>query len=137
MYLKKEGSLFFFCTFPLVVAYYLLGGDDVTKDNFIKFVKINPGLVDYVKKNNVSWQSLYEVYSLYGEDESVWSRYLNDRDSSINELVNLIKGVNLESVRKVVDGLQRTISLVQEIGGTKSEVEEPYQKSPSYEDLDD
>ena len=108
----------------------------MSKESFIKFVKANPNLVDYVKKNNTSWQSLYEVYSIYGEDDTVWNKYLNNRDNSINELVNIIRSVNLESVRKVVDGLQKTISLVQEIGGNKVP-QENYQKSPTYEDLDD
>lgn len=108
----------------------------MSKENFIRFVKANPSLVDYVKKNNSTWQNLYEVYELYGEDESVWSKYLSTKDSSISELVTLIKSVNLESVRKVVDGLQRTISLVQEIGG-KEDIVKPYERSPIYEDLDD
>lgn len=109
----------------------------MSKESFIKFVKANPNLVDYVRKNNASWQSLYETYSLYGEDELVWNKYLNSRDTSINELVNLIKSVNLESVRKVVDGLQKTITLVQEIGGPKENFQEEYQRSAVYEDLDD
>lgn len=109
----------------------------MSKERFIRFVKANPDLVDYVRKNNASWQSLYETYALYGEDETVWNKYLNSRDTSINELINLIKSVNLESVRKVVDGLQRTITLVQEIGGPKETVQEEYQRSPVYEDLDD
>lgn len=108
----------------------------MSKEKFIEFVRKNPNLVDYVKRNNTSWQSLYEIYAIYGEDQSVWNKYLSSKDNSINELVNLIKGVNLESIRKVVDGLQKTISLVQEIGGNKQE-NETYQKSPVYEDLDD
>ena len=48
----------------------------------------------------------------------------------------MIKNINLESVRKVVDGLQRTISLVQDISG-KGETIEPYEKRQKYEDLDD
>ncbi len=107
----------------------------MSKEDFINFVKANPNLVDYVKKNDASWQSLYEIYALYGEDETVWNKYLNNKEKSINELVSLIKGVNLESVRKVVDGLQKTISLIQEIGG--KETITPYEKSPVYEDLDD
>ena len=109
----------------------------MSRNDFIKFVKMNPSLVDYVKNNNASWQSLYEVYSLYGEDSSVWNKYLNtNRDNSINELISIIKNINLESVRKVIDGLQKTIGLIQEIGGVKENVNQ-YQKSPVYEDLDD
>ena len=99
----------------------------MSKERFIGFVKNNPALVDYVKKNNTSWQSLYEVYALYGENEEVWSKYLNSKENSVNELVGMIKNINLESVRKVVDGLQRTISLVQDISG-KGETIEPYEK---------
>ena len=110
----------------------------MSKESFIRFVKANPGLVDYIRKNNSSWQSLYEIYSLYGEDENVWNRYLNNNNSSVNELVSLIRSVNLESVRKVVDGLQKTISLVQEIGGNHNDNNvKPYERSPVYEDLDD
>lgn len=108
----------------------------MSKERFIGFVKNNPALVDYVKKNNTSWQSLYEVYALYGENEEVWSKYLNSKENSVNELVGMIKSINLESVRKVVDGLQRTISLVQDISG-KGETVEPYEKRQKYEDLDD
>ncbi len=108
----------------------------MAKEDFIRFVKSNPSLVDYVRKNNDSWQNLYEVYALYGEDDRVWRKYLNNRDSSIDELVSLIKNVNLESIRRVVDGLQKTISLVQQIG-SKEEYKQPYEKSPVYEDLDD
>lgn len=108
----------------------------MSKEDFIRFVKANPSLVDYVRKNNDRWQNLYEVYSLYGEDERVWKKYLDNRDSSIDELVSLIKNVNLESVRKVVDGLQKTISLVQQIG-SKENYKQPYEKSPVFGDLDD
>lgn len=107
----------------------------MSKEKFIKFVRANPNLVDYVRKNNTSWQNLYEVYSIYGESSEVWNKYLNNKENSINELVHIIKSVNLESIRKVVDGLQKTISLVQDIGGTQQE--EVYQKRQMYEDLDD
>lgn len=108
----------------------------MSKEKFIEFVRENPKLVSYVKRSNSSWQNLYEIYVLYGEDSNVWNQYLNSKDSSINELVSLIKGINLESVRKVVDGLQKTVSLILEIGG-KPDLKEEYHKSPVYEDLDD
>ncbi len=104
------------------------------KENFINFVRNNKGLVDCVRKGNATWQSLYEVYTLYGEDEKVWSKYLNNKDSSVEELINIIKGVNLESVRKIGDGLQKTISLVQDISGNEEPV---YEKRRVFEDLDD
>ena len=35
---------------------------NMSKDNFKKFVSNHPELVNYVKNNNVTWQSLYELY---------------------------------------------------------------------------
>ena len=41
-------------------------------DNFKKFVSIHPEFVDYIRNNNVSWQTFYELYDLYGEDEKIF-----------------------------------------------------------------
>ena len=43
------------------------------KEDFKKFVYKNPKLIDYVKQNNISWQSLYEIYDIYGEKEEIWN----------------------------------------------------------------
>ena len=52
-------------------------------DNFKLFVKNNPNLITYVKNNTMSWQKFYELYDLYGEDNSVWNEYLN-KDTTVN-----------------------------------------------------
>jgi len=106
------------------------------KENFKIFVKSNPSLVSYVKNGNGTWQELYEVYSLYGEDKKIWDKYINKESSSIDELVKMIQNVNLESVRTTIDSLQKAISILQSIGGHK-ENNEQYEKTRKYEDLDD
>lgn len=106
------------------------------KEKFRQFVKNNPKLIDYVKNNNKSWQDLYEVYALYGEDESIWNNYLKDNKTGIDELVKLIQKVNLESVKNTVDGLEKAVSILQEIGKSNKEPE-IYEKARKYEDLDD
>lgn len=108
----------------------------MSKENFKRFVKSNPNIIDYVKENNAKWQDLYEVYELYGEDENVWSKYVNTKTSSIEELVGIIKGINMDSVKKTIDGLQKAVNLLQEINGGNRNIES-YTKSPKYEDLDD
>ena len=32
-------------------------------DSFKKFVYIHPELINYVKNNNVNWQTLFELYA--------------------------------------------------------------------------
>lgn len=104
------------------------------KDKFISFVRENPSILDYVKRNNISWQSLYEVYTMYGDDKKIWDKYLDNKESSVDELVSMIKKVNLESIRKVVDSLQKTLNIVQDIAG-KEEI--PYEKRTTFDDADD
>ena len=98
------------------------------------FVKKNPSLATYVKNNNSSWQELYEIYSLYGEDNKVWDKYLNN--NNIDDLVKMIQKINLESVKRTVDSLQKAVSILQRIGGNKENTEQ-YEKTRKYEDLDD
>ena len=105
------------------------------KEKFKEFVKINPSLVDYVKNNNKSWQELYEIYSLYGEDKEVWNNYLKNNKTGIDELVKMIQKVNLDSIKTTIDSLQKAIGIIQSISNNKKE--EVYEKAKEFKDLDD
>lgn len=104
------------------------------KEKFKEFVKSNPKLIDYVKNNNKSWQDLYEIYALYGEDSSAWDNYINNNKTGLDELIKMIQGVNLESVKKTVDGLSKAVSIIQNIGTNKLQ---EYEHTRKYEDLND
>ncbi len=106
------------------------------KEKFKTFVKANPKLIDYVKNKKGSWQDLYEIYSLYGEDENIWEKYTND-DNSINDLIKLIKNVNLENIKNVIDGMQKAISLIQNISSNSNDNNDNYESKGKYNDLDD
>lgn len=102
------------------------------KEKFKEFVKANPRLINYVKDNNVSWQSLYEIYALYGEDEIIWNKYVNSNSSLTDDLVNIIKNINLENIRKTTEGLQKVLSVIQSFDN--NEQKEVYQKKEDYID---
>ncbi len=106
------------------------------KENFKKFVKANPKLINYVNDKKVSWQSLYEIYSLYGEDEKIWEKYVIDNNNGIEELVNLFKNINLESIKNIVDGLQKGIGIIQDLTKNKNDIEE-YVPKGEFKNLDD
>lgn len=103
------------------------------KDSFKEFVSKHPKLVNVVKNKEHSWQDLFEVYDLYGEDESLWDRYLDnakvstssatsdkDKLSSIGELTKLFKNVNIDNVQKYIDTAQKAIGVIQELTGSKA-----------------
>ena len=52
------------------------------KEQFKSFVRKNPILVKYVDSNEMTWQKFYEMYDLYGEENSVWDKYLNNNIAS-------------------------------------------------------
>lgn len=86
-------------------------------DSFKNFVYNHPEFIDYVKTNNVSWQSLYELYDIYGENEKIWDKYINskiDSSFSISGLLNTIKNIDVNSLEENINNIQKAVSLVEE-----------------------
>lgn len=126
----------------------------MAKEDFKRFVRSHPELILHVNNGNMSWQKFYEIYDIYGENNSVWTKYqttTNEEsnnntstlkamsstvgDTSIKDLFNMVKKIDLESVRKGAEGLQRAIALVQDFGNTKTT--NNYQARPLYKHLED
>ena len=122
----------------------------MSKESFKVFVRDNQSLIKYVNNNSMTWQKFYEMYELYGSNNSVWDNYINQNDltrnhnlsnadSAFKELVNVVKGLNLEKVQKGINSIQKTISLVQELGiGTAAgAATSSYESRPVYQHFDD
>ena len=94
------------------------------KEEFKKFVSNHPSLVNVVKDKTHTWQELFEVYDLYGNDEKLWDNYLNNASTNtpngLTELTKLFKNVNLDNVRKYVDTAQKAIGVIEELTGSKA-----------------
>ena len=52
-------------------------------DSFKMFVRKNPNLIKYVNNNEMTWQKFYEMYDLYGEDNSIWDKYVKEENIDI------------------------------------------------------
>lgn len=122
----------------------------MSKEEFKSFVRKNPGLIKYVNNNSMTWQKFYEMYDMYGESNDVWNNYLNTTSNNIvktstlsssenafRELVNTVKGINLEKVQKGINSLQKTISLVQELGSSNNTTPKEYERRPIYKHFED
>ena len=117
------------------------------KVEFKEFVRKNPHLINYVNNGEKTWQEFYEMYDLYKEDSSVWNKYkeIGDTsvtstksligDTSLKDLFNMVKSIDLESVRKGAEGLQKAIALVQSI--TTPTQANTYQARPLYQHFED
>ena len=114
-------------------------------DNFKLFVKNNPNLITYVKNNTMSWQKFYELYDIYGTNSSGGNTYLQSpskeisKETTLNDIVTTIKGVDLETVQNGIQNMQKAISLLQDIGIGKAKdiPKSTYEPRPMYKYFED
>lgn len=87
------------------------------KEEFKNFVKTRPELINYVKNKEHSWQDFYEIYDMYGTDESVWNKYNSEEDRAdpLSELTGLVKNINMDNVQKYINNAQKAINVIQEL----------------------
>ena len=120
----------------------------MSKKDFKMFVRSNPNLVSYVEDGSRTWQDFYEMYDIYGENSDIWNKYKQVKttvkeatpkkgtsvaDTSLKDLFNMLKKVDLDQVKKGAEGLQKAISLVQGF----SKPTNTYQPRPLYQHLED
>lgn len=102
-------------------------------DEFKKFVKTKPKLVSYVKEGNATWQDLYETYDLYGEDESVWNKYVGNK-SSFDNIINVIKNIDIDEFQNGINSMQRVLTL---LSGMTAKETKTYKPRPVYKHFED
>ena len=111
-------------------------------DAFKKFVKNNPYLVNYVKNDKMTWQKFYEIYDLYGEEDNIWNDFKNNTDTNTNssitttlkEIVNLVKGIDLNSVRKALTSLDKAIEAFKGFNNNDTKTYEERPNNKYFED---
>ena len=93
----------------------------MSKESFILYARRHPELANQVLSGKVSWQQLYEIYEIYGEDNNIIENYnSNNIDlNSFKDVFKVIKNIDLDSIQNSIGSLQKTIGLIQDIGGKK------------------
>lgn len=120
------------------------------KEEFKLFVKSHPELIKFVKSSKMSWQSFYEIYDIYGDNNEVWNKYFGKLDEeetgelkenfSISDLVNMVKNVDLNSVQKNITNISKALGLVQSLiakDDSGSLAENTYTPRPLYKKFED
>lgn len=89
------------------------------KDAFKTFAKSHPELVSSIKSGDASWQKLYEIYDIYGEDDRAWNTYFNKgsnlNNSNLGNISDIVKKIDMDSVQKHINTAQKALGLVQEL----------------------
>lgn len=121
------------------------------KEQFKEFVKKNPILIKYVDSNEMTWQKFYEMYDLYGDDNSVWDKYLeSNKTNSISDItktsafadfIAFLKTINLDSLQEGIGSIQRVLGVFQDFSGNKDNStntdKKEYKPRPLYKHFED
>ncbi len=120
----------------------------MSKETFKEFVRKNPKLIKYVNNNQMTWQKFYEMYDMYGEDNSIWNDYLKD-DKEIKDVskiaqtigfadfINWLKTVNLDGLQEGIGNIQRVLGIFQDFTKKDSTPKEEYKPRPIYKHFED
>lgn len=92
-------------------------------DDFKLFVKKNPKLINYVRNNTMSWQKFYELYDLYGDDNSIWEEYLKEdnkekavvsskNSNGFSNILDMAKNIDADRLQDSITSIQKAIGLI-------------------------
>lgn len=89
------------------------------KEAFKSFAKNHPELLNSIRSGDTTWQKLYEIYDIYGEDNSAWDTYFNrgSNNNGIGNLSDIVKNIDMDSIQKHINTAQKALGLVQELTG--------------------
>lgn len=117
----------------------------MSKETFKSFARLHPELATTVMSGNATWQQLYELFEIYGENNSIWNNYFQDNSISNNitssvttfkDFINTFKNIDMDSVQKGISNIQKTIGLLQDIG-ISNRNNSPYEPKPIYQRFED
>ena len=115
----------------------------MSKETFKSFARLHPELANTVLEGNASWQQLYEIYEIYGENNTIWNNYfktsltdnISNSATTMKDFVNTFKNLDMDSVQKGITNIQKTIGLLQDIGITNHN--NAYEPKPIYKRFED
>ena len=79
------------------------------KEDFKLFVNNHKELIKYVNTDKMTWQKFYDMYELYGENNSIWNEYFETKEDNISNILDKIKSI--ESKFPFVPRLRSMVSL--------------------------
>lgn len=113
----------------------------MSKDEFKKFVRNNPRLIRYIKNKEMTWQSFYEIFDMYGEDKEAWKPYLDEEkvNNKItgSDFMKYIKNIDLDAVQESINSIQRVLGVVGDLTANNSNTNTSQEPKPLYQHLDD
>lgn len=105
-------------------------------DEFKAFIKDKEFLIDKVNNKEITWQGLYEIYDLYGENASIFhnenTNEINKEeaktqqangDGKVNNLLKAFEGLDVNKINENLEGVRKILAVLGEF--TKKEDVKP------------
>ena len=91
-------------------------------DKFKEFIKDKEFLIDKVLNKETTWQSLYEIYDLYGEGASIFKQESEEKeetreinnDNKVNNLLKAFEGVDVNKINENLEGVRKILAVLGE-----------------------
>ncbi len=106
------------------------------KEEFKIFARKYPSFASHVASKKTTWQELYELYDVYGDDDNVFSKYKNVENNDLGNIISSIKNINMDNVKKNLNSIEKSIKLVQDLI-KKDDVTPTYEPRPIFKRFED
>lgn len=114
------------------------------KEEFKAFVRTKPELISYVTKGDMTWQKFYELWSLYGADNSIWDKYKVVEEATkasdtfnFSSLIDSLKNVDMNSVQKGINSMQKAVELLQGLSAKDNNMGASYKPRQLFKKFED
>lgn len=90
------------------------------KEEFKEFLRNKPELIEYIKNKDMTLQSFYEIYDIYGDNEEAWRPYQKEeRKDSIStsnlKISDIMKNINVDELQKHITTAQKALGVVEDL----------------------
>lgn len=90
------------------------------KEEFKEFIRTKPELVEYIKNKEMTLQSFYEIYDVYGNDDKAWEPYVRKNITESNnittsKLTDIVKNINIDEIQKHINTAQKALGVVEDL----------------------
>lgn len=80
-------------------------------NEFKAFLKTIPGIKKDVISKKYTWQQIYEIYTMYGENDDFFKPY-KTHQIDINDVLEIIKNVDLDTLSSSLQSIEKILNIV-------------------------
>ena len=88
-------------------------------EDFKEFIRNKPELVEYIKNKEMTMQSFYEIYDVYGDNADAWKPYersvTNPSPITPSKITDIMKNINLDEIQKHINTAQKALGMVEDL----------------------